>query len=270
MRLPDYLTLILLPSLLLGVLLGSACAQENSWTEAPWTDNSSTAQGQNSSLPDLLPFNISGNEPQAFGLGSTEIPYSEYISRIRSSELWTRDNITWRQYIQVHQGDLIELVAYAPKEGRADVYRVSYSKGTISHRGYDLFPGYYKMKILADEVGRTMIISILDSQPSAVIMDVLPIEQKPPGGPVDVKTALPGKAKITIISKNVKGYDVYVDGVFYSSDIADGLPDGIASFYLNGDSTYTITVSKRDFMGTTYNSDYRRSFKGGYEYTLRI
>lgn len=257
-------------SLLIVLLLVSICACESAWTEAPWTLNSLTAQGQNTSLPDLLPFNISGHEPWTFGLGSTEVPYSDYASRVRSSELWIRDNTTWRQYIQVHRGDMIELAAYAPKEGRADLYMITYGKGVVSHKGYDLLPGYYSIEISAGDVGRTMLILMLNSQPSAIIVDVQPSERKSPNGPVDVKTALPGKAKITIMSEKVKGYDVYVDGVFYSGDIADGLMDGIASFYLNGDRTYTITVSKRDVMGATYKNDYRRSLKGGYAYTLRI
>lgn len=258
--------------LLIVLPIVSICACESAWTEEPWIMNSLTAQGQNSSLPlpDLLPFNISGQEPQAFGLGSMEVPYSEYVSRIRSSELWIRDNTTWKQYIQAHQGDRIELAAYAPKKGRADLYRITYGKDVVSHKGYDLWPGYYSVEISADDVGRTMLILVLDSQPSAVIMDVQPSEQRPQNGPVDVKTALPGKAKVSIVSEKVKGYDVYVDGVFYSGDIADGIMDGIASFYLNGDRTYTITVSKRDVMGATYKNDYRRSFKGGYAYTLRI
>jgi len=87
---------------------------------------------------------------------------------------------------------------------------------------------------------------------------------------VDVRTVLPGKAKITIKSERTKGYDVYVDGVFYSSDIADGALDGMASFTLEGGRTHTITVSRRDSQGNISKSEHTRDFKSKTAYTLTI
>ena len=45
-------------------------------------------------------------------------------------------------------------------------------------------------------------------------------------------------------SDRIKGYDVYVDGVFYSSDIADDVLDGTANLRVGGDGIHTITISK--------------------------
>lgn len=268
--------------LLVISLLMPAYTSESAWTEVPWNDNSSITKGQDSILPNLLPFDISGEEPQAFYLGSEEVPYSEYTSHARSSELWVRDNAIvktgnntssnaiWKQYIQIHQGDRVDLVAYMPREGHADIYRISYSKGITSHKGYDLFSGYYNMMIDVDEIGRIFLLLVSDNHPSAVMLDVLPAVEKPSSVPVDVRASLPGKAKITVESEKVKGYDVYVDGAFYSSDMADDTMDGISTFYLEGDRMYTITISKRDITGAVYKNDYRRSFKGGNAYILRI
>ncbi len=252
---------------ILPLLLAPACIAD-SWIEEPWKNESLSTQDSNMSLPDLMPLNIAGNESQIASLNET--PYANYTASARSYELWIRNNSTWARYIQVHQGDSIDLIAYTSRPGHADLYRISYSRGAVYHRGYDLLAGYYNTMMSADEVGRTFLILVLDNQPSAVIIDALPAEKALPSGPVDVKSSIPGKAKVTIKSERVNGYDVYVDGVFYSSDIADGALDGIDSFTLDGDRTYTITVSKRDVMGTTYKSEYRRSFKGGYAYTLKI
>ncbi len=256
-----YLIFILL------LLLAPACIAD-SWTEEPWKNESLSTQDNNINLPDLMPLDIAGNESQIASLNET--PYANRTTSARPCGLWIRNKSTWAQYVQIYQGDSIDLIAYASRPGHADLYRISYSRSIISHRGYDLLAGYYNTIIKADEAGRTFLTLVLDNQPSTAILDVLPAEKALPSGPVDVKSALPGKAKVTIKSERVNGYDVYVDGVFYSSDIADGALDGVASFTLDGDRTYTITVSKRDIMGTTYKSEYRRSFKGGYAYTLKI
>ncbi len=82
---------------------------------------------------------------------------------------------------------------------------------------------------------------------------------------------MPGKAKVTIDSKRFKGYEVYVDGVFYSSDASDGALDGVATFALEGDETHTITISQRDGQGNIINkSEHTRSFKRDTAYTLTL
>jgi hypothetical protein len=274
MKLAPTMTLFISLSVLLPpVLSGGACAQEDeSWMEEPWNDAASSGGLSASAMPDILPFNITGNEPKAFGLASSEVDYRDYISRNRSNELWVRSNITWTQYLQAYQGNGIELVVYTPTGGSADLYRIYYISGNISHRGYNLLPGYYHMNISAFEPGRTMLIFAVDNQPSnAVMVDVLPPAAEAANGPVAVESVLPDKARIIIQSGNVKDYDVFVDGAFYSSDIGDGASDGVASFTLNGDGMHTITISKRDSLSrTTYKSEHKREFKGGYTYRLNI
>jgi hypothetical protein len=259
--------------LLLPVLTGWACAQEEgAWMEEPWNDAASSAGLSASTMPDILPFNITDKEPKAFRLASSEVDYYDYISKNRSNELWVRSNITWTQYLQAYQGDRIELVAYTPTGGSADLYRIYYASGNISHRGYNLLPGYYHLNISAFELGRTMLIFTVNNQPAnAVMVDVLPQETQAANGPVAVESVLPEKARIIIQSAEVKDYDVFVDGAFYSSDIGDGASDGVASFTLNGDGMHTITISKSDSLSrATYKSEHKREFKGGYTYRLNI
>lgn len=222
-------------------------------------------------LLDLSPFNITGHEPSAFRLGEREIPYSEYVSQARSCEIWARKNTTWTRYIQANQGDNLDLVLFTPEEGTADLYGISYTGSKISHRSYHLSPGYYSLKFDAAEPGRVMMILAVKSQPgNALIIDVASQPAKQ-AGPVEVTTAMLGKARVVIESDTVKGYDVFVDGVFFSSDAADGVVDGKASLDVAGDNIHTITVSQRDGQGTIINKrEYTKEFKQNTAYTLRF
>lgn len=230
------------------------------------------AAAQNASaLPDLIPFNITGHEPAAFRLGEREIAYSEYVSQARSSELWVQKNATWTRYLLANQGDGMDLVAFTPAEGTADLYSISYTGSKISHRSYHLSPGYYSLRLEAAEPGRTMMILAVNSQPGgALIIDVAP---QPAGqaSPVEVTSSLLGKARVVIESDRVRGYDVFMDGVFYSSDAADGAVDGKASLDIAGDRIHTITVSQRDGQGNIINKrEFTKEFKQNTAYVLRF
>ncbi len=273
---------LLLPLLLLLLLLLLLCPAASAqgaapiwtgeaWSQEPWVENTTEAAANAPNMPDLHLFNITGHEPNFFRLGSSEIPYSEYVTRARSSEMWVRDNNTWSQYAAARQGELLELVAYSPSGGSADLYRISYAQSTIIHKSYQLQPGYYSFLAPAVEPGRIFLILTANDQPSnALILDVLaPVEQ--PGQPVDVRTVLPGKARVTIISERTRGFDVYLDGVFYSSDLADGKLDGVASLIMYGGRTRTIIISERDGNGNVINkSEHKKDFQRDTAYTLRI
>ncbi len=252
--------------------LGLTFAQgDEAWTEEPF-DGVLTSAGQSATaMPDLLPFNLTEGGPQAVRLAGSDVNFTEYASQKRSNELWVRNNLSWTQYIMAHQGERIELVTFTPTGGSADLYRIFYSSGNISHKGYRLLPGYYIMNLSAYELGRTMLIFAVDNQPAnAVMIDVLPPKAEAESGPVAVESLLAKKARVTIQSDRVKGYDVFVDGAFYSSDIGDGVIDGAASFSLSGEKMHTVTISKRDSLDkTTYKSEHKKYFKGGYTYTLK-
>lgn len=263
---------ILAISLLLLLALASAAQAAEDKPGAENALSGAPAVAQNASdLPDLGPFNITGHEPAVVQLGEHEIPYKDYVTQARSSELWAQKNATWTRYLLANQGDKIDLVLYAPSEGNADLYSVSYAASKILHRSYHLSPGYYSLKLEAAEAGRTMMILAVNSQPgNALIIDVAP---RPAGqaGPVEVTASLLGMAKVVIESDRVRGYDVFVDGVFFSSDAADGAVDGKASLDIAGDRIHTITVSQRDGQGNIINKrEFTKEFKRNTAYTLRF
>jgi hypothetical protein len=273
------LAMLIMLFLLLGLMIGIGLSQgivqgfaeeEKGWKEEPWNDASVSSDQNASAMPDLLPFDLAEKEPETFRLAGSEVNSSDYLSRERQNELWVKNNIAWAQYLLAYQGDRIELVAFTPTGGSADLYRILYSSGNISHRGYDVLPGYYLLNIGTNEPGRMMLILAVDNEPAnAVIIDILPPAVKTESGPVAVESLQPGKARVIIQTEKAKDYDVFVDGAFYSSDIGDGVSDGIASFAISGEKMHTIVISKRDSIGkTTYKSEHKRYFKGGYAYTL--
>ena len=173
--------------------------------------------------------------------------------------------------MEVHRGDRLELLAYTPLGGNGDLYQIDYANSSISHWGYHLQTGYSNASFRAEKVGRIMIILTVENQPSdALVIDVLPTIETAKG-PKNIERFSPGYALVTIALEKVKGFDVYLDGVFYSSDIADGVLDGKATFRVGGDSVHTITISKKGSYGIpAYQSEHTRSFQSGYSYQLTI
>jgi hypothetical protein len=116
-----------------------------------------------------------------------------------------------------------------------------------------------------------IIVLTVEGQPSnALVLDVQS-QKEAPKGPKDVGQFSPGFAQVTITSDSIRGYDVYLDGVFYSSDLADGTYDGTASFKVGGDSIHTITISRKGGPGIqAYWSEHTKSFQSGNIYLLKI
>ena len=266
----------ILASLLILLVLSIAGAQDSSpqWTWEPWSNGNVSESGSLSSdlsLPDFAVLNFSGQEPQSVALGKTMMPFQEYSKHSRSAELWLKSGANWIQYNDVQSSDLLEIIAYSPFMGRADLYYVDYSNSSILHRSYDFGPGYHNATFKTDHVGRTMLLLTVDNQPSnALVIDVLPPVEAAEG-PKDVGRFSPGFAWIAITSNWLKGYDVYLDGVFYSSDLADGSVDGNASFKVGADSIHTITVLRKASLGqSAYRSEHAKRFQSGYVYMLQI
>ncbi len=239
------------------------------WVKGDISNNSHPST--NLSALVLSDFNISGHEPSTVILGKTRVPFREYQSRVRSTELWLESGTNWTQYSEIRQGQSLKLIAYTPSGGDGDLYLIDYSNSSILHKGCHLHPGYSGVTYAADKIGRTMVVLTVENQPSnALVIDVLPpIEEAK--GPRDIEQFSPGYALVTITSDRIKGYDVYMDGVFYSSDIADGVLDGTANFRVGGDSIHTITISKGGSFGSPgYSSEHTKSFQSGYHYLLKI
>ena len=259
--------------MLLAISAGGSPASNQSWTENPWSSTIEAPSGQNAitlSLP--LAFNISRNEPQMLQFGSDHLNFSEYVSSSFLSELWVRTGVQWSRYEQFVQGVDADIILHMPKDGNLDVYLISYARGSTNHWNFKLLRGYYLLRLTPGEDGRLFMIAALDNQPgSALMLDVSPSPNVSSNSPLDVGTIQIGKAKVTIKSQRIKGYDVYVDGVFYSSDISDGVLDGVTSFTIGAGQTHTITVSQRDIQGNIINkNEHTKSFKRDTAYTLLI
>jgi hypothetical protein len=262
-----------LPILLLTMFAQAGPTGEQTWTSEPWIQ--AALDSPKDSATDLTKptaFNISGNEPASIGLDAAKINYSDYAFNPLESYLWISENKTWSRSGKIMQGDEVDIVAYAPETGYADIYLISYAKSSIKHWNYLFSSGYHLLRLTAEETGRCFMILAEKSQPSnALILDVSPASLQQSSLPSDVEKAIPGRAKITIQSSRIKGFDVFLDGVFYSSDISDGEMDGIASFTVNGSRAHTITISQRDGRGNIINkSEHTRDFIAGNSYHLSI
>jgi hypothetical protein len=259
--------------MMLAISAQSLPDSNQSWTEMPWSSTIEAPSGQNATTLSLpLAFNISRNEPQMLQFGSDHLNFSEYVSSSFLSELWVRTGVRWSRYERTVQGVDVAIILHMPKDGNADVYLISYARGSTNHWNFKLLRGYYLLRLVPGEDGRLFMITALDNQPgNALMLDVLPRPNVSSSSPLDVGTIQIGKAKVTIKSQRIKGYDVYVDGVFYSSDISDGVLDGITSFTIGAGQTHTITVSQRDIQGNIINkNEHTKSFKRDTAYTLLI
>ena len=259
--------------MLLAVPVGASLDSNQSWTEMPWGSTAESPSGENATTLSLpLAFNISRNEPQMLQFGSDHLNFSEYVSSSFLSELWVRTGVQWSRYEQTVQGIDADIILHMPKDGNLDVYLISYARGSTDHWNFKLLSGYYLLRLVPGEDGRLFMITALDNQPGNVLMlDVSPSPIVSSSSPLDVGTIQIGKAKVTIKSQRIRGYDVYVDGVFYSSDISDGILDGVTSFTIGAGQTHTITVSQRDIQGNIINkNEHTKSFKRDTAYTLLI
>jgi hypothetical protein len=267
-------------STLFALLALSAWAMpegSTSWTEEPWTKATEGPQEKGeTTLSDPIYFILSGNEPQFIRLGDRQLNYSDYISNAScaslSSELWINKGAFWSRSSQVTAGEAVDLVVHIPRDGSGDIYLVSYASSTTMHWNFKFLAGYYRLRLTPEESGRLFMLLAQASEPeNALILDVQPRQSEPSSSPLDVNSILMGDAFVTIKSQKIKGYDVYVDGVFYSSDMSDGSLDGIASLTIGGDKTHTITISQRDGQGGIINqNEHTKNFKRETAYTLRM
>jgi hypothetical protein len=246
-----------------------------SWSEEPWTKATEGAQEKRAStLSDPIYFNLSGNEPQFIRLGDSQLNYSDYLSNSTqaplSSDLWIRKGAVWSRFSQVTAGEAVDLVVQTPQDGSGDIYLISYANSTIKHWNFKLLAGYYRLKLRPEESGRLFMLLAQANEPgNALILDVLPRQSEQSFSPLDVNSILMGDAFVTIKSQRTKGYDVYVDGVFYCNDNSDGSLDGIASLTIGGGKTHTITISERDGLGGIINkNEHTKNFKRETAYTL--
>jgi len=272
---------LLLPATALIVLLAAsvgAVPQGTAvWTEEPWTQRAERSPEAETMLSDPITFNLSGNEPRDVLIGGARYNYSDCTSGSccpglgnASVQLWMEKDETWIQYQQMAAGDSVELIAHAPEDGSADLYLISYANSSIAHWSIKSLSSYYhRLRLVPQETGRLFLILSQGSSPSsALILDVLPRPPQAASVSLDVEKVKIGEAKITVRSDRIKGFDVQVNGVFFSSDESDGSRDGNASLVVGAGKTQTITVFQREGRNIVNKSEHTRSFQRDRAYTL--
>jgi hypothetical protein len=190
------LAILILAMILLPPISAQATPAENqTWTEEPWSiaDAQESQKSGSATLSAPIAFNISGSEPSKIRLGDLEMNYTDYSSQPGSSELWIKKKDSWSRYEQVVQGDEADLIAYAPKDGNADLYLISYANSTIAHWSFSFLKGYHLLRLVPEDPGRLFMILAVNSRPgNALILDVQSRPAKEASAPVDVRTVLPG------------------------------------------------------------------------------
>jgi hypothetical protein len=264
--------------LIIVILLLAASAQalpqsNYSWTEAPWvSDGAGEDDKMATELSAPLAFNPGDAENLSLNIGSDLLHFSELVSLPFSCQLWIRNDLQWSHYLKAIRGEDVDIILYMPEYGEVDVYLISYASGTRDRWSFNLLEGYHLLRLRAEEEGRYFMIAARKSEPgNALILDLVAKSDNASVSPLDVRTIPTGRAMVTIESERIKGYDVYLDGVFYSSDVGDGSIDGVASFTLRADKTHTISISQRDVQGNIINkSEHTKRFKRDMAYTLLI
>ncbi len=138
---------------------------------------------------------VTQNVPSRIYFGSgQEVAYNQYQSSVaasRGNELWIQKGQDWSQYAIVPAGSGIQFIAFAPVGGQADYYWILQNDSlNITSRRLDLYPGYNSLNFKADEVGRHILLFVLNNQPSnAIIIDV--ISQAPPAQQTAVVADMP-------------------------------------------------------------------------------
>jgi hypothetical protein len=268
---------LLIILIIISLQLSSAKAQggQTEWTVEPTITGQGAGQSAAYLDPEAAPtfqsFNISLQEPRCVMLRGKNIPFPEFESGIRSNELWIDVGGNWSQYGTSTLGEELQIVAYAPDGGTADLYAISYTNSRIKHSQRELLPGYYSISLPIAEAGRVMLLFMTGSQPSnALILDASsPPEAK--AGSIDIEKFSPGYARINVTSDWLTAYDIYVDGVFRRNDGGDGTVDGKASLLIGGDSIHSVIIQRKEGPGwSQYRSEHTKVFKSGYTYTLKI
>ncbi len=266
-------------------------------------------------------FEIAKRTPARIYLSSGyQVPYSQYVSSaMRGNELWIQGSsgqsaFEWSQYVVCPSGTNLHLVAYVPAGGQADFFEtIQTNTVNATSKRYSFYSGYNDMTFTADQIGRHILLFVVNNQPSnAIIVDVIsPAPQAaqasgqttytgttPPanqqyGGqyaagqqyattgqmtgsqayssgysqttqstgasqsssfqynqytsaqaavPTSVQPVVSGDTPVTI-QTSMKGYDVWVDGVYIGKEGMNGdALDGVYRFKVVGGQTHTIRI----------------------------
>ncbi|MDD2637724.1 MAG: hypothetical protein PHO60_01985 [Methanothrix sp.] len=216
-------------------------------------------------------YNPAGREPSSIRLADRSTSYASYQSTyMGGNSLWIMGSSSWAQRVVCPLGAYLSLLAYSSSGGRADFYEI-YPDGRLLPKSYSFYPGYSRLIFEADEVGRHILIFVVNNQPSnVVIVDVASGGWPPSPGPAPGPSPAPwpstGSARVIFSSSWLRGYSVFVDGSYVGGDGQGGDPlDGTYSLNVAGNQYHILEISSG---GRTYSE--RRTFLTGYTYKLNL
>jgi hypothetical protein len=218
---------------------------------------------------EVVSYNPAGREPSSVYFSDRSTSYSTYQSTyLGTNSLWIMGSSSWAQRVVCPLGAYLSLLAYSSSGGRADFYEI-YPDGRLLPKSYSFYPGYSRLTFEADEVGRHILLFILNNQPSnVVIVDVASGGWPPSSGPSPGlgPWPSPGSARVIFSSSWLTGYSVFVDGSYVGGDGQGGDPlDGTYSLNVAGNQYHTLEISSG---GQTYSE--QGTFLTGYTYRLNL
>jgi len=216
-------------------------------------------------------YNPAGREPSSIRLADRSTSYASYQSTyMGGNSLWIMGSSSWAQRVVCPLGAYLSLLAYSSSGGRGDFYEI-YPDGRLLPKSYSFYPGYSRLIFEADEVGRHILIFVVNNQPSnVVIVDVASGGWPPSPGPAPGPSPAPwpstGSARVIFSSSWLRGYSVFVDGSYVGGDGQGGDPlDGTYSLNVAGNQYHILEISSG---GRTYSE--RGTFLTGYTYKLNL
>lgn len=259
--LPALRLLLLLMLLWLTACPASASAAYNqSWSEQPWQREAKTERpAEQTVLSSPIAVNLSGREPQTVLVAG-------------ENSLWIDSGTNWSRSLQSVASEAVDIIASCNNSASADLYLISYSNSSIKHYNYKFQEGYNLLRLVPGGPGRIFLLMVCQGEPGgAIMLDVQPRPEQTTPTFQDVGDISIGESLVTVKSERFRGFDLYVDGIFFGSDGSDGTLDGTAHLIVGSGKTHTISVWQRDGQGGIINkSEHTRVFARDVAYTLLI
>jgi len=226
-------------------------------------------------------FNIAEETPTSVYYGTGQgLPYPQYASIVpsKANDLWIQGAANWTQYAISPLGATLQLVANVPVAGVGGFYEaIQNDTASMKFKTYQFYQGYNNMSFSAERIGRYMLYFVVNNQPSnVVIIDVFAQEQPgqnlaqssysqvtQPTTQYQTNTAITataiaptssqstivgGDTPVTIQSRGMRGYQVFLDENYIGTEGAGGdLLDGLFSFRVIGGQNHNIRVYDGQF-----------------------
>lgn len=189
-------------------------------------------------------FDINRGTPTKIYLGSgQQVAYSQYatsVSSSRGNELWIQGPSEWSQYLVCPTGTGIQLVAFSPAGGQADFFDIVQTNTVnATSKRYQFYSGYNSMSFVADQLGRHILMFVVNNQPSsAVIVDVISAPPVVQSQPVMTQPAVTG----AVVSPG-SGQTQSTGSSFQYSQVSSQYTSGLGSTSQYGSASTSSSMS---------------------------